>query len=198
MRRTIQSFIFLIAIFWCQPVISQDATFTYQVNSLQTYSVTFTTTNHVMADTLSYTFNWNFGDGNTGMYPIVEHKYSVAGIYSVTLTVENISTSATDALTQSVTIVDAFEVPNVFTPDGDGINDLFIAQSNGVTPVTITIFNRAGNVVFKNTAPTILWDGRTPSGAKAKPGVYYYVITSSDDFYKKTGFVHLIYGKDSR
>lgn len=198
MRSTIHTFLLLIAIFWCSNAFSQDATFTFQVSSLQTYAVTFTTTNHAMADTASYTFNWDFGDGNTGNYPVYEHKFNAAGTYTVTLTVQNITTLASDASSQSVTVGDVFNVPNVFSPDGDGINDLFIAQSNGVTPLTITIFNRAGSVVYKQTAPTIAWDGRSPSGDRVKPGVYYYVITSDEEIYNKTGFFHLFYGKDSR
>lgn len=198
MRSTIHKFLLLIAIFWCSNAFSQDATFTFQASSLQSYAVTFTASNHVMADTVTYTFNWDFGDGNTGNYPINEHKFSAAGTYTVTLTVQNISTLASDVSSQSVAVGDVFDVPNVFTPDGDGINDLFIVQSNGVTPLTITIFNRAGSVVYKQTAPTIAWDGRSPSGDRAKPGVYYYVITSDEDAFNRTGFFHLFYSKDSR
>jgi gliding motility-associated-like protein len=197
MRSTIHTFLLLIAIFWCSNAFSQDATFTFQISSLQTYAVTFETT-YDMLDTATYTFEWDFGDGNTGNYPKIIHKYSAAGTYSVTLTVQNISTLASDVSSQSVTVGDVFNVPNVFSPDGDGINDLFIAQSNGVTPLTITIFNRAGSVVYKQTAPTIAWDGRSPSGDMVKPGVYYYVITADEEIYNKTGFFHLFYGKDSR
>lgn len=198
MRSAIQTLIMLISIFWFSNAFTQDANFTFRVHSLQTYAVTFTATNHVMADTLTYYFDWDFGDGNTGRYPFIEHRYSAAGTYTVTLRVQHKVSLASDALTNVVTVGDTFSVPNVFSPDGDGKNDLFMVQSNGVTPLSITIFNRAGNVVFRKTAPTIIWDGRTPSGARAKPGVYYYVISSDDDFYNKTGFVHLFYGKDSR
>lgn len=194
---TIRPLFFFTAILWCQLSISQDATFTFQVSSPQSYAVTFETT-YEMLDTATYTFDWDFGDGNTGNYPKIAHKYSAAGTYTVTLTVQNISTLASDVSSLLVTVGDVFNVPNVFTPDGDGKNDQFIVQSNGVTPLTITIFNRAGSVVYKQTAPTIVWDGRSPSGDRAKPGVYYYVITSDVKIYNKTGFFHLFYGKDSR
>ncbi len=198
MRTTLHIFLFTLAILWCRFSIAQDATFTFQVSSLQTYTVTFTATGHVMADTLSFTFNWDFGDGNTGNYPFVQHRYSAAGTYTVTLSVQDNNSMVTDSYSLAVTITDEFDVPNVFTPDDDGINDQFIIQSNGFTPLTVNIFNRAGSVVFKKTAPTVAWDGRTPSGDRARPGVYYYVITSEDAFYNKTGFVHLFYGKGSR
>lgn len=198
MRTTLHIILFSAAILWYRFSIAQDATFTFQVSSLQTYTVTFTATGHVMADTLSYTFTWDFDDGNTGSYPFIQHRYAAAGTYTVTLSVQDNNTLATDSYSLAVSITDEFAVPNVFTPDGDGINDQFIIQSNGFTPLTVTIFNRAGSVVFKRTAPTVVWDGRTPSGERARPGVYYFVITSDDPLYNKTGFVHLFYGKDSR
>jgi gliding motility-associated-like protein len=192
-----------IILFFLLPITSlfaqPDASFTFDISRLQTYSVRFNVTNHTMADTTAYLFEWDFGDGETGSYPLILHTYKTAGTYTVTLNVSDITAPAiTSTFSANVFITDAFDVPNVFTPDGDGINDQFIVQSNGVTPITITIFNRAGTVVFKNTAPTVIWDGRTPSGDRARPGVYYYVITSDDELYNKTGFVHLFYGKDSR
>lgn len=181
----------------CRFSSAQDATFTYQVSSLQTFTVTFRTT-YLMEDTLSYLFTWDFGDGTTGSYPIIQHSYAAAGTYNVTLIVQDNNTLINDSYSLSVIIRDGFAVPNVFTPDGDGRNDQFIIQSNGATPLTVTIFNRAGSVVYKQTAPTIVWDGRTPSGDRAKPGVYYYVIASDEEGFNKTGFFHLFYGKDSR
>lgn len=179
-------------------LFAQDATFTYQIDRVKVYSVIFQSSNYVMDDTLSYSFSWDFGDGNTGSYPFVMHTYQEPGTYTVRLNVTDSNTSLTDSYFLSVTISDFFNVPNVFTPDGDGINDLFIAQSDGVTPVTITIFNRAGSIVYKRSAPTIVWDGKTPSGQRVSPGVYYYVITSEKESYKQTGFFHLFYDKKSR
>lgn len=149
-----------------------------------------------MDDTLDYSFEWSFGDGDTGSYPVVMHQYSAPGTYEAALTVTSL-TDPSDSYTTfpplSVTVEDSFEVPNVFTPDGDGNNDYFIVRSNGFIPLTITIFDRAGNVVYKHSSPVINWDGRTPSGTLVKPGVYYYVITSSEPLYNKTGFVHILY-----
>lgn len=147
-------------------------------------------------DTLS--FEWVFGDGNTGSYPVVMHQYSSPGIYDVVLTVTNLDDPSdyhTTSPPETVKVDDSFEVPNVFTPDGDGRNDSFIIRSDGVTPLTITIFDRAGNVVYNHTSPLINWDGRTASGTRVKPGVYYYVITSSEPLYNKNGFVHIFYNE---
>lgn len=147
-------------------------------------------------DTENYFFYWRFGDGNTGELPVTGHQYEKPGNYPVSLTV----TSKDDPGREFFTIMDievnnVLEVPNVFTPDGDLINDIFIVRADGVTPLSITIFDRSGNVVFNQTSPVINWDGRTPGGVRVNPGVYYYVITSSVEQYNKNGFVHIFYGK---
>lgn len=147
-------------------------------------------------DTLQYSFLWQFGDGSTGTLPVIMHRYQAAGTYGAGLTV----TSLSDDLqilsgVIQVTVDDTFEVPNVFTPDGDGINDEFLVRSNGVTPLNISIFDRAGNVVYSHSSPVINWDGKTPSGIRVRPGVYYYIITSQDPIYNKNGFVHIFYNR---
>ncbi len=67
-------------------------------------------------------------------------------------------------------------IPNVFTPDSDGYNDLFVPQCTGNTEYRITIYNRWGREVFKGNQDH-LWDGNI-NGVKASEGVYYYVISA--------------------
>ncbi|HEX4886690.1 MAG TPA: gliding motility-associated C-terminal domain-containing protein [Luteibaculaceae bacterium] len=70
-----------------------------------------------------------------------------------------------------------YRLPNVFTPNGDGVNDVFTPfPYNGVTGIELQIFNRWGKMVFQTTNPDILWDGRV-EGANASDGVYFYVGT---------------------
>lgn len=84
-------------------------------------------------------------------------------------------------LTDSVCI-DVFEcldyqLPNVFTPNGDGINDLFtpFMPYSGVTKIEMEIFNRWGKRVFRTTDPDILWDGADETTHQpSSDGVYYY------------------------
>lgn len=199
---------FLFAGFFspCMPVSSQIdyVSFEYGADQISSFHVTFKgfysynwqTTYFTSQDTLQYIFEWDFGDGSFGSLPVELHRYAASGTYDVSFTVTSITDpvqSFSDAL--SVTIEDTFEVPNVFTPDGDGNNDTFIVRSDGVTPLTISIFDRAGNLVYNFTAPVINWDGRTAAGILVKPGVYYYVITSSEPLYNKNGFVHVFYNR---
>jgi gliding motility-associated-like protein len=193
-------FLFLVPVFSMYAQI-RDVCIEYEINDLSTYQVIFSSTCDSknffsLPDTAFYSFEWQFGDGRTGNMPIVLHRYASAGTYAVTLTVTELNDPwQTFTNTRSVTISDSFEVPNVFTPDGDGINDNFIVRSNGATPLDITIFDRTGNIVYKHTSPVINWDGRTPAGARVRPGVYYYVISSSDPIYNKTGFIRVFYNK---
>ena len=72
-----------------------------------------------------------------------------------------------------------YELPNVFTPNGDGINDVFVPMR--ITPELIThvemhIFNRWGRFVYNTQDIFINWDGRVAgSGQPCSPGTYFYV-----------------------
>ncbi len=71
-----------------------------------------------------------------------------------------------------------YELPNVFTPNGDGINDVFTPKIPYffVEKVDMKIFNRWGKVVYKTSDPNINWDGKNMSSHQdCADGVYYYV-----------------------
>ncbi len=69
------------------------------------------------------------------------------------------------------------KIPNVFSPNGDGINDLFRAEHNieYFSNYTLHVYNRAGQLVFFADRPAQGWDGRTPSGTPCPEGVYFYI-----------------------
>jgi gliding motility-associated-like protein len=74
-------------------------------------------------------------------------------------------------------ICDAYRLPNVFTPNGDGVNDFFMPfQYDFVESITMYIYNCWGGLVFKTTNPDILWDGTNQFTKQlCVDGVYYYV-----------------------
>ena len=67
-------------------------------------------------------------------------------------------------------------VPNVFTPNGDGENDIFEPNGTSFEQKSMNIFNRWGQLIFEDYYG-IGWDGRLPSGLKASDGTYLYRIT---------------------
>ena len=66
-------------------------------------------------------------------------------------------------------------IPNVFTPNGDNINDLFTIQSTGVKEMTLSIFNRWGLALYEFSGPNAAWDGYI-NGEKAIDGTYFYIV----------------------
>ena len=91
-----------------------------------------------------------------------------------------------------------YEIPNVFTPNGDGFNDWLVAKTSAlVERVEFRLFNRAGVMVFSTDEPKLNWDG-TYKGRVVPTGVYYYTcevferrISGLEQFHL-TGFVHVI------
>lgn len=69
-----------------------------------------------------------------------------------------------------------YKLPNVFTPNRDGVNDVFIPfPYRSVESVEMTIFNRWGGIVFQTTDPDILWDGTNKkSGELVTSSTYFY------------------------
>jgi len=69
-----------------------------------------------------------------------------------------------------------FEVPNVFTPNGDGINDTFIAKTTfDYEEFFIEIYNRWGRIVYESNNPFFEWDGGTKNGDFCPAGVYFFI-----------------------
>jgi len=98
-----------------------------------------------------------------------------------------------------------YELPNVFTPNGDNNNDFFIPfPYRQVESIDLKIYDRWGVLVFETTDPDIMWDGRDRnSGKLCTDGVYYYTCRVNEIRLQGIvprqlkGFVHL-FGKDSR
>lgn len=86
-------------------------------------------------------------------------------------------------------------VPNIFSPNGDGINDYFMVDAIGVSDFTLIITNRWGNEIYYGQ-DKISWDGRSDNGRECNDGVYFYNCTYKniqlDKYETKTGFIQLV------
>lgn len=82
------------------------------------------------------------------------------------------------------------EIPNIFTPNGDGKNDLFELEST--ESLTLHIFNRSGNLVYKAEGKSISWDGNDERGYSIADGVYYYTLSDPAKTYSSNrGFLYI-------
>ncbi len=140
-----------------------------------------------------HTYEWDFGDATHFLDTMVAalHRYNNAGTYIVTLKITD-QIGCEDILTKDVVVRDVFDVPNVFSPNGDGKNDAFFVRSSGNEVLTLSVYSRSGSLVFKNTAKVIIWDGHSLNGSELTPGVYYYTISPENGGgHEKSGAVHL-------
>jgi gliding motility-associated-like protein len=81
--------------------------------------------------------------------------------------------------------------PNVFTPNGDGVNDLFTFTSEGMQSLHCRIYNRWGNLIYEWNDVLQGWDGTNMHNGKlVSDGVYYYIADVED----ATGEVHQLHG----
>jgi gliding motility-associated-like protein len=68
-----------------------------------------------------------------------------------------------------------YELPNTFTPNDDGKNDVFRPRINlFIASVDFKVYNQWGNLVFETTDPEINWSGTTRNGNKLPDGTYFY------------------------
>ncbi len=157
-------------------------------------------TNQSSGPGLSY--QWLFGDGGTSTDINPSHTYSNLTDstihYNITLiTTDMYGCSDTVVFSSLVNLNSSSTViyTNVFTPNGDGINDVYTFDFMYLGNCTISIFNRWGQLVFETNTPNAEWDGRTASGSKANDGVYYYMFkgTALDGkTYEKMGYIQVI------
>lgn len=147
-------------------------------------------------NTCSLEYEWNTGDTTSAITITTEGQYvlkttNYCGIYYDTINV--------------ISCQPVFEIPNVFTPNEDNINDDFTINLKNIKSLKYTIINRWGNSVSNNTIDlsntmfsnsiVIIWDGFDYSQIKCTDGVYFYkidFITTEDKEFTQTGFIQLL------
>lgn len=150
------------------------------------------------------TCTWDFGDDSVSdLADPPPHKYYIPGKYIVTLTIESdlfcIDTYSTEITVEESKLI----MPNVFSPNGDGVNDYFIPDLASLKFVTLHIYSKSGQRVyhFEAEGETVSewtgWDGKINNSERyAEPGVYYYVIKGKgwdDKEYNGEGFRGIVY-----
>lgn len=121
---------------------------------------------------------WNFDDGVTSTQQNPYHTYSNIGNYDVMM-VATSPDGCLDTTYKTINVVEGIIVSNVFTPNGDGFNDVFKIRSSNVSEFTFRVFNRWGTQIYETKAPEISWDGKTQAGLPAPAGTYFYTLKAS-------------------
>jgi len=129
-------------------------------------------------------YTWEMGDGSTETGSTITHKYDVTYSlkeYKIRLKAVNANGCANES-SQIVDIVPF--IPNVFTPNGDGVNELFMKGFD------LEVFDRYGTLLYKGNAG---WDG-TFKGKMMDNDSYFYMIHYADKYQKeqtRKGYVTL-------
>jgi len=145
---------------------------------------------NLSTDAVSYL--WDFGDGNFSTEENPVHIYQEAGEYTVGLSITDAG-GCTDQVQYGTykVYVPGLLIPNVFSPNGDGINDQFKINYDGKEPFMMQVYDRWGRLIFDDeNSPRNGWNGRATSGQAASEGVYFYSISIGAKVY--TGEVTLL------
>ncbi len=130
--------------------------------------------------------SWDFGDGSFSSEENPTHTYLATGSYTVTQTV---TYPFGCVYTKSITLIikKGYELimPNAFTPNNDGINDVFNPSFIALNNMKLDVYDTWGSLVYSEVGENIKgWNGKIKD-TEAENGNYYYKF-SGDTFYGKT------------
>ncbi len=141
------------------------------------------------------TWQWDFGDGSPlSNLQNPNHQYPVGGEYFVTMITQDIFGCA-DTISLTILAEDpGVFIPNVFSPNGDGINDLALTRFDELLTFDFWIFDRWGRLVYTTNLEGAYWDGNF-RGKAAPEGVYFYVLkglNAQNEPVTEKGNLHLV------
>lgn len=144
-------------------------------------------------------WEWDLGDSTilyTNFQNLIKQQYVTSGEKSIQLKVTN-TKGCFDVSNQVIKVVNDYDIPNVITPNGDGINDQFILFDQIFKHYTISIFNRWGAIIVHriNQSDVLMWDGKDEKKEVCADGVYFYVLDGillDGTAFKKTGNISLL------
>lgn len=142
-------------------------------------------------------YYWTLGNGYSSVLQTPANQtYNSAANYTVTLIAYG-NNGCNDTISTVLTVADTtgLTTPNVFTPNGDEINDVWQPSAHNVKTLECTIYNRWGIKVYEFLGPQDKWDGHTTAGIACEDGTYFYVLKATDTdntSYNFKGYIQLI------
>jgi gliding motility-associated-like protein len=123
-------------------------------------------------------WSWDFGTGMTSSAENPTYTFSEPGTYYVTMMVRNeFDCPGTVTHGPYIVLPPDLLIPNVFSPNGDGVNDRFMVNYTGSQPVNVSVFDRWGVQMYQSNNKNEGWDGNNADGQAVVDGVYFYVVT---------------------
>jgi len=142
-------------------------------------------------------WEWNFGDGTVSTDKDPIHVYRMAGEFEVVLKAYDIY-GCSSVQKEEIKVNEVSEylmMPNAFTPNSDGLNDVFKPETKGISGYRMYIFNKWGELIFSNASQSSEgWNG-TLNGQLLPAGNYVYKVsfqTPKGEEIEKAGTVSLI------
>lgn len=148
-------------------------------------------------------WHWDFGDqyaggSDTSALQNPNYSYSDTGVYCITLVIKNPSGLCADSITKCLKVEapSTFYVPNTFTPNHDGKNELFMAYGTYIREFQMYVFDRWGNMIFESNDLYKGWNGAVDNnGPIVQEDVYVWkvkLVDTNDKPYTYVGHVNLI------
>lgn len=156
-------------------------------------------------------YSWSINGQPAGTSSVPDQTvFDSSGVYQVQLVAIGNSPECTDTVLITILVYDSLvvEIPTVFSPNNDGVNDVFAITTNQPMHAEIVFFNRWGNEVFTynkdlNLGSNVIWNGTSAGSATVTDGVYFYKAVFSMDKpeadcneqkceLEKSGFVHIV------
>lgn len=143
------------------------------------------------ASTGATMWDWDFGDNETSILQNPYHTYPDTGIYMVTLVAIN-QYGCKDTVQHPMEVHGEWSVfiPNAFTPNSNGLNDVFAPKLYGIIEYKMYIFDRWGNEIFQTQDMDEGWNGRYKGvGAIVQQDVYVYKIVVKDLLFNEHQYI---------
>ncbi len=126
-------------------------------------------------------YEWKI-DGTTKSGENVYHTFDNPGKYEVLLTVKD-KQGKTKTITENIEVLSLVkssisDIQNIFTPNGDGKNDILLIEGENIKEFKAVVYNQNGTVVFEWNTISGFWDGKDMNSQPVADGTYFLVINA--------------------